>query len=64
MGDKMVSSKVMIISSWCKKVMFTQRRGEVNVYKAFELLQQISENVITDNLLNIQRDMVELNSLL
>ena len=54
----------MIISSGCKKVMCTQSRGEMSVYKSFELLQQNSENVITDNLLSLQRDMVQLNSLL
>jgi hypothetical protein len=44
--------------------MCTHRRGEVSVNEAFELLKQNSENVLTDNLLNLQRDMVKLNSLL
>jgi hypothetical protein len=44
--------------------MCTQCRGEVIVNEVFELLKHNSENVTNDNLLNLQRDMVELNFLL
>jgi hypothetical protein len=41
--------------------MCTQCRGELSVNVAFEFLQQYSENVMVDNLLSLQRDLVELN---
>lgn len=44
--------------------MCTQCRGELSVNEAFEFLQQYSENVMTDNVLSLQRDGVELNFLL
>jgi hypothetical protein len=44
--------------------MCTQCRGELSVNEAFKFLQQYSENVMTDNLLSLQRVMVELNFLL
>jgi hypothetical protein len=51
------------VSFGSKKVMCTQCRGELSVNEAFEFLRY-SENVTTDNLLSLQRDMVELNFLL
>jgi hypothetical protein len=43
--------------------MCTQCRDELSVNEAFEFLRY-SENVTTDNLLSLQRDIVELNFLL
>jgi hypothetical protein len=53
---------VPIISSGSNKVMCTQCTGEVSVNKAFKL-QQHTEYMV-NNLLNLQKDMVELNFLL
>jgi hypothetical protein len=58
----MASYTVPIVSSGNKKVMCTQCKGKVSVSKAFEL-QQHTEYVV-NNLLNLQRDTVELNFLL
>jgi hypothetical protein len=52
------------VSPGSKKVICKQCRGELSVNEAFEFLQQYTENVMTDNLLSLQRDMVELNFLL
>jgi len=52
------------VSSGSKKVMCTQCGDELSVNEAFKFIQQYSENVTTDNLLSLQRDMVELNFLL
>jgi hypothetical protein len=53
---------VPIVSPGSNKVMCTQCKGEVSVNKAFKL-QQHTEYVV-NNLLNLQRNMVELNFLL
>jgi hypothetical protein len=60
----MASSKVTIVSCVSKQVMFTQCKGEVIVNEVFELLKHNSENVMNDNMLNLQKDMFELNFLL
>jgi hypothetical protein len=61
---KVASSEASTVPSGSEKVMCNKCKGEVSVNRALELLQQQSVHVVSDNLFNLQRDMIELNFLL